>query len=120
LSAAPLGDASSGPSGHVVVFHDISERKQASEKAERELDEMSWIGRLRDAIDEDRLVLAAQPIVSIATGAVSSQELLLRLRDPRGNLVMPGKFLPAAERFGLIRDVDLWVVARAARMAAHG
>jgi PAS domain S-box-containing protein len=120
LSAAPLGDESSGPSGHVVVFHDISERKQASEKAERELDEMSWIGRLRDAIDEDRLVLAAQPIVSVATGAVSGRELLLRLRDPRGNLVMPGKFLPAAERFGLIRDVDLWVVARAARMAAQG
>jgi PAS domain S-box-containing protein len=120
LSTAPLGDERSGPAGHVVVFHDISERKQASEKAQREMEEMSWIGRLRDAIDEDRLVLAGQPIVSAATGAVCGQELLLRLRDRQGSLVMPDKFLPAAERFGLIRDVDLWVVGRAARMAAQG
>jgi PAS domain S-box-containing protein len=98
LSAAPLGDEGSGPSGHVVVFHDITESKQASEKAQRELDEMSWIGRLRDAIDEGRLVLAGQPIVSVATGAVCGQELLLRLRDRYGTLVMPGEFLPAAER----------------------
>ncbi|HEY4809838.1 MAG TPA: PAS domain S-box protein [Solirubrobacteraceae bacterium] len=120
LSAAPLGDEHDGFSGRVVVFRDISERRRSEGQAQRELDEMSWIGRLRDAMDEDRLVVAAQPIVALATGEVSSQELLVRLRDRAGELVVPGKFLPAAERFGLIGALDCWVIGKAARMAARG
>jgi PAS domain S-box-containing protein len=119
LSAAPLGEGAH-PVGHVVIFQDITERDAATERARLELDEISWIGRLRDAMDESRLVVAAQPIVSLSTGEVTSQELLVRLRDRTGHLVMPGKFLPAAERFGLIRELDHWVVAQAARLAASG
>jgi sensor c-di-GMP phosphodiesterase-like protein len=64
--------------------------------AERELEELSWIGRLRDAMDEDRLVLAGQPIVSLDSGEVVGQELLVRLhRDARtssrtGDRLRPG------------------------------
>jgi PAS domain S-box-containing protein len=65
LSAAPIGTEPGGPTGRVVVFRDISERKKASSLAERELEEMSWIGRVRDAMNEDRLVLATQPIVEL-------------------------------------------------------
>jgi PAS domain S-box-containing protein len=119
VSAAPIGAEPDGRTGRVVVFREISERRRAAQQAERELEEMSWVGRLRDAIDEDRLVLATQPIVELATGAVSSQELLVRLRDRAGKLVMPGEFLPAAERFGLIGALDRWVLVQAARMAAH-
>ena len=120
LSAAPLGDQQGVPAGHVVVFRDITERKRASEHARRELEEMSWIGRLQDAMDEDRLLLAAQPIVALATGELSSQELLVRLRDRHGRLVMPSEFLPSAERFGMIGALDRWVMVQAARMAARG
>jgi PAS domain S-box-containing protein len=120
LSAAPLAGERGELAGGVVVFRDISERIRVRERAERELDEMSWIGRLRDAMDEDRLVLASQPIVALATGVTCSQELLVRLHDRAGALVMPGRFLPAAERFGLIGAIDRWVIGRAAAMAAGG
>lgn len=120
IRAEPLGDERGGPAGHIVVFQDISELKAAKEHAQRELDELSWIGRLRDAMDEDRLVLAGQPIVSLDSGEVVGQELLVRLRDREGGLVMPGEFLPAAERFGVICDLDRWVISQAARLAAQG
>jgi PAS domain S-box-containing protein len=120
LSAAPLGEDQRGLTGRVVVFRDITERKRASEHARLELEEMSWIGRLRDAMDEERLVLAAQPVVALATGELASEELLVRLRDRQGELVMPGKFLPAAERFGLIVALDRWVIGQGARLAAGG
>jgi PAS domain S-box-containing protein len=118
LSAAPLGERA-GALGHVVVFRVLTERHAAEESAQRELEEMSWIGHLRDAIDEERLVLAAQPIVSLLTGEITRQELLVRLRDRAGKLVMPGEFLPAAERFGLIRELDRWVLGQAVRLAAE-
>ena len=41
------------------------------------------------------------------------------VRDRDGKLIMPGEFLPAAERFGLIRELDRWVLAQAARLAAE-
>jgi len=120
LSAAPIGADPGGPTGRVVVFRDISERKRASAQAEQELEQMSWIGRVRDAMDEDRMVLATQPIIELASGALASQELLIRLRDRTGEIVMPNKFLPAAERYGLISVLDRWVIGQAARMAAAG
>jgi PAS domain S-box-containing protein len=120
IRAEPLGDERGGPVGHIVVFHDIGELKTVKEQAQRELEELSWIGRLRDAMDEGRLVLAGQPIVSLDSGEVVGQELLVRLRDRGGALVLPGEFLPAAERFGLICDLDRWVVGQAARLAAQG
>jgi PAS domain S-box-containing protein len=120
LSAAPIGTEAGAPSGCVVVFRDISERERASEHAEHELEAMSWIGRVRDAMSEQRLVLAAQPIVALSSGEVAGQELLLRMRSRAGELVMPDVFLPSAERFGLIGTLDRWVIGQAARMAAHG
>lgn len=119
IATMPIGDAA-WPLGHVMVFRDISERHASEESERRELEEVSWIGRLREAMDEDRLVLAAQPIISLATGEVVRHELLVRLRDRDGGLVMPVEFLAAAERFGLVGRLDRWVVRRAARMTAGG
>lgn len=73
-----------------------------------------WIARLRDAIAKRRFVLHYQPIVSLADGRISHYEALLRLADgPAGELLGPGSFLPAAERCGLIRDIDRLVLAEA-------
>ena len=119
VGAVQIGGADR-PLGHVVVFRDISERRASEERERSELEEVSWIGRLREAMDEDRLVLAAQPIISLSSGEVVRHELLVRLRDRDGGLVMPAEFLAAAERFGLVGRLDRWVVRRAARMTAKG
>ncbi len=77
---------------------------------------LEWVERIRAALDEDRLVLHAQPVVETATGVTTQHELLVRMVDADGDLIPPGSFLPIAERFGLIREIDRWVVTRAIRM----
>ena len=76
-----------------------------------------WPSRLRRALDRDRFELHYQPIVALRDGGVSHYEALLRLADdPGGALLAPGAFLPAAERYGLIGEIDRMVLARVARM----
>ncbi len=77
---------------------------------------LSWTDVIRDALDEERLVLQAQPIMDLASGAIGQYELLLRMRDPLGELISPAAFLPVAERYDLIGAIDKWVVRRAIRM----
>jgi diguanylate cyclase (GGDEF)-like protein/PAS domain S-box-containing protein len=77
---------------------------------------LEWAERIRAALDEDRLVLHAQPVVETATGRTTQHELLVRMIDAHGDLIPPSSFLPVAERFGLIREIDRWVVTRAIRM----
>jgi diguanylate cyclase (GGDEF)-like protein/PAS domain S-box-containing protein len=81
---------------------------------------LTWVGRVRRAIEETRLVLYSQPIVELATGDTVGEELLVRMLDEGGELVPPAAFLPTAERFGLIRDIDRWVVSRALELVAAG
>jgi EAL domain-containing protein (putative c-di-GMP-specific phosphodiesterase class I) len=76
-----------------------------------------WLERLRRAIAEDLFVLHFQPIVSLLDGSVSHYEALLRLADePDGRLIAPGGFLPAAERYGLIRQIDRMVIDKTAAL----
>jgi diguanylate cyclase (GGDEF)-like protein/PAS domain S-box-containing protein len=69
--------------------------------------------RIRRALDEDRFVLYQQPILDLTTNEISQFELLLRMRGDDDELLLPGAFLPSAERFGLIQEVDRWVVRAA-------
>jgi diguanylate cyclase (GGDEF)-like protein/PAS domain S-box-containing protein len=73
----------------------------------------AWLPRLREAIDEDRFELYAQRIVGITRDDHPHYELLLRLRDNDGQLLLPGAFLYNAERFDLIGEIDRWVLSRA-------
>ncbi len=76
-----------------------------------------WLERLRRALAENLFVLHVQPIVALADGRVSHYEALVRLADePDGRLIAPGRFLPAAERYGLIRDIDRMVLGKVAAM----
>jgi EAL domain-containing protein (putative c-di-GMP-specific phosphodiesterase class I) len=82
-----------------------------------------WLARLRRALAKDLFVLHFQPIVSLGDGAVCQYEALLRLADEDdGTLIAPGVFLPAAERYGLIRDIDRMVLEKVAAMLGgeHG
>jgi PAS domain S-box-containing protein len=117
-SSAPLR---SGPTvqGVVVVFRDITEEKKEQAAIQRELDALTWVGRIRDAIDENRLVLYSQPIVPLA-GGQPSEELLLRMIGRDNEIILPGSFLPAAEKYGLIGEIDRWVITQATRLAATG
>ena len=74
---------------------------------------LAWGQRISDAIADERLVLHAQPIYGIAEDQVVGAELLLRLRDEQGALVMPGRFLYIAERLGLVTPLDRWVAGEA-------
>lgn len=76
---------------------------------------ITWAERIRDALEEDRFTLYAQPIVELRSGAVRQHELLLRMLDEQGEVIPPAAFLATAERFDLMQEIDRWVVARAIR-----
>jgi PAS domain S-box-containing protein len=106
--------------GVVVAFHDTTEEQAERTRAQRELNALAWVGRIRDALDQDRLVLYAQPIVPLSAPAKPSEELLVRMVGQRGEIIPPGSFLPAAEKYGQIGEIDHWVITQAARLAASG
>jgi len=80
-----------------------------------------WLARLRRALRENLFVLHYQPILDLASGEVDHYEALVRLADePDAPPLAPGAWLGAAERYGLIREVDRLVVSRAVRRLADG
>jgi diguanylate cyclase (GGDEF)-like protein/PAS domain S-box-containing protein len=86
-----------------------------------EMDERRvWTERVRQATERGLFVLTSQPIVNLEKGEATQHEILLRMRDDGGGLVVPGEFLATAERFGLIGGIDRWVTQQAVRLiAAH-
>lgn len=76
----------------------------------------TWLERVRDAVEHDRFVLHAQPIMDLRTNEICRHELLLRMIAEDGGIVMPGAFLGVAERGGVIGAVDRWVIRRAFAM----
>lgn len=80
---------------------------------------LSWAERIREALDHDDFELHAQPIVDLGTGIISQWELLVRMRSEDGDLIPPGAFLSVAERYGLIQELDRWVLRRAIGLLAR-
>ena len=79
-------------------------------------EEMKWVTRITSAVEENRLELFYQPIIGIgkeSSKARGHYELLLRMRDEHGKLVMPDMFIPAAERYNLMSKLDRWVIHEA-------
>jgi diguanylate cyclase (GGDEF)-like protein len=74
--------------------------------------------QVRRALGEDRFTLYWQPIVELAGGEATQYELLLRMIGEDGAIVPPGAFIEVAERFGLIGELDRWVIRRAIRLLA--
>ncbi|MDX6673329.1 MAG: hypothetical protein QOH11_747, partial [Solirubrobacteraceae bacterium] len=117
-SSSPLLSGNS-VHGIVVVFRDTTDETAERGRVQRELDALSWVGRIRDSLDEGRMNLYSQPIVPL-NGGQPAEELLLRMVGPNGEVVPPGRFLPVAEKYGLITEIDEWVIAQAVRLAASG
>jgi diguanylate cyclase (GGDEF)-like protein/PAS domain S-box-containing protein len=81
-------------------------------KADMQAD-MGWATQVREMLEHDRFQLVYQPIISTHSGDVLDYEVLVRMVCDDGQIILPGGFMPAAERFGLIHSVDRWIVRRA-------
>ncbi len=119
LTASLLRDDQHNVLGVAEVSRDLSELNLEDADVRDEIDTLVWVGRIRDAIDEGRIVFHAQPIVSLR-GEPTSYELLCRMVGRGGELVPPGRFLPVAENYGLIVELDLLAVDEAAAHIANG
>jgi len=73
-------------------------------------DDTYWATKINGALELGQLTLYAQPIVSLQNRGKISYEVLIRMLDEDGNLIPPGVFLPAAERFNLSHRIDQWVI----------
>ena len=71
---------------------------------------VNWVPRIRDAIENDRLCMYYQPVVDVSSDVICGHEALIRMLDHDGQIITPEKFIPIAERMGLIRDIDFWVI----------
>ncbi|GIX40231.1 MAG: hypothetical protein KatS3mg128_1280 [Silanimonas sp.] len=85
------------------------------EQARSDADEVEIVGALYRALGEDQLFLEFQGIFEAGNGELDSVEALIRWRHPSQGLLPPGRFLPAAERNGLMSEIDAWVLDRVCR-----
>lgn len=75
--------------------------------------EMQWLNRTQQALSEDRFCLYYQPIdASTDSDNTLHYEVLLRMLDEQGEIILPGAFLPAAERYDLMPRLDRWVLEK--------
>jgi diguanylate cyclase (GGDEF)-like protein/PAS domain S-box-containing protein len=100
--------------GNQWAIHDVTEDWEARVAARR-----TWEHRIRESLEQDRFVLYAQPILDLHSGTVTRYEILLRMLGEGGETVLPTAFLDVAERVGLIREIDRWVVSRSIRLLAE-
>jgi diguanylate cyclase (GGDEF)-like protein len=91
----------------IALFQDPSEPQR------QQLRRQTTSARIRDALTQDRLSLHTQPIRSLASGGIERYELLLRMTGEDGELLPASSFIDAAERSGMIQELDRWVVVRA-------
>ena len=75
----------------------------------REDDEL-WSNKLRSALMDNRLRLIHQPIASLNEDITNAHDTLVRIVDNDGNMILPTEFMPAAERAGLTKSIDRWVI----------
>ena len=68
-----------------------------------------WASRIKAALEEDRYILYYQPLVRISDDRVEHYEALVRMIGEDSSIITPGQFIPIAERYGLMPQVDRWV-----------
>jgi diguanylate cyclase (GGDEF)-like protein/PAS domain S-box-containing protein len=85
---------------------------QASESLRSTHQRIHWAKKLRDALDEDRLVLFQQPVVRLKDKKPVHHEILVRIRDESGGHILPGNFIELAESLGLVQEIDMRVVEK--------
>ena len=97
------------------VSTDVTERRQV--EAERD-ERVRWTSAIRGALAEGRMVVHAQPILDLRTDTVTDHELLVRMvAAGSGDVLAPGAFLPQAERYDVVQDIDIWMMEQAIGLA---
>jgi diguanylate cyclase (GGDEF)-like protein/PAS domain S-box-containing protein/excisionase family DNA binding protein len=89
-----------------MIFDQASDNLRSTHKR------VHWAKRLRDALDDDRITLFAQPVVRLKDQKPMHHEILVRLRDDQGGFIQPASFIELAESLSLIQEVDLQVVEK--------
>lgn len=91
---------------HVAEQHDL--------EIESRRGEMQWVSKITHALENNNFELYYQSIVPLKQHehTDSAIELLLRMKDDEGQLILPGAFIPAAERYGLMAQLDRWVITQ--------
>jgi diguanylate cyclase (GGDEF)-like protein len=97
----------------ITLFLGPGERGDAAKPAQ------TISARIRDALTQNRLRLATQPIRNLASGGIERYELLLRMTGDAGELLPAASFIEVAERSGMVQELDRWVVARALELIAE-
>jgi len=94
-------------------FYNVS-----GKQSQRMMQDVHWMRSIRHALENNEFVLHYQPLLHISSGTISHYEALLRLKTSNG-LIGPETFLPAVARFGVMAEIDSWVVEHAIRALAE-
>jgi diguanylate cyclase (GGDEF)-like protein len=105
--------AKEGGRNQIAFFSDPCEPHREPERRQ------TTAARIRDALTGGRLSLHTQPIRNLASGGVERYELLLRMTTEEGELLPAASFIEAAERSGMVQELDRWVVDRALGLLAE-
>jgi len=97
--------------------HALAIYQDSFQPAARE--QLSLLGELRRAVEEDELRLYFQPKIELATNRVAGAEVLMRWQHPSRGLLSPAAFIPFAEQTGFIRRITRWALDRAAAQGAE-
>jgi len=85
---------------------------QDAQSLRRTHNRVQWANKLREVLDDDRLLLYYQPVVRLRDLKTVHCEILVRLRDDQGNVVLPSQFIESAESLGMVQEIDMRVVER--------
>ncbi len=94
--------------------------QEDSDEFTRRRGEMNWTARIDQALENNQFCLFRQSIMPLQNSSHNDKhfELLIRMRDGTGKIITPESFIPAAERYHRMRDIDHWVISRAFEMLA--
>ena len=81
--------------------------------------DIGWFQHIKQIVEKDHFRLVYQPIIDVVDPEKECYEVLLRMPGPEGDLVLPSIFLPVAQRFGLMVDIDRWVIINALKALAE-
>lgn len=71
-----------------------------------------WARELREVLDDNRIILCSQPVIRLSDRTSVHQEILVRILDRNGGMVLPGQFIEVAESLGMAQEIDLRVVSK--------
>ncbi|MGX9463037.1 EAL domain-containing protein [Shewanella sp. A14] len=94
--------------------HQVCQYKESDIELADRRSQTGWVGRINSALKDNRFILYHQTYRSLSSddGSCLHFEVLLRMISEEGEIIPPGLFLPAAERYNLVPEIDRWVINR--------